>query len=105
MLRDALARRNRGARETLLRGAPTRPEAYRRAVSRLTGAIEDTSRRLAVAKEALEGRGGKLMEAMKQRKAVESMKTRLDRQRSAELSRAETRLADDVHATFTACRG
>ena len=104
-LRGDLAQRNHLARETLLRGAPPRAGAYRRAVTQLKAAIEDESRRLVTAKEALEKLGGRLMEAMKQRKAVESLKTRLDRRRSVELSRAETRRADDVHAAFTACRG
>ena len=90
------------ARETLLRGAPPRPEAYRRAVGRLTGAIEDEARRLAAAKAALEEQGGRLMVAMKQRKAVESLSTRLDRRHNVEIARAETRRADDVHAAFTA---
>jgi flagellar export protein FliJ len=100
-VRSALSAQGAAARAALLEGRSD-TEVYRRWVAELRRASSLEAAHLSAAAEELEARRGALLEAMKQRKAMDCLaRSQADRE-EASAARGAARAAEDEHAGYLA---
>jgi len=102
-LRDLLEVHTAAAR-TALPNDPAAMARYRQSAAELNAALADANRFLAEARVELEHRRVELEEAMRQRKAAETLQHREATAAASNENRQETRAADDLHATRQAAK-